>query len=78
VCPSHGYLKGRQDTCPHCDAITEVYSRVVGYLRPVHQWNIGKHAEFDMRKHVDITLETESDHDYVAASFSPEQRIQIK
>ena len=29
----------------------EVYSRVVGYLRPVAQWNIGKQAEFGDRKH---------------------------
>jgi len=28
----------------------EVYSRVVGYLRPVEQWNIGKQAEFADRK----------------------------
>jgi hypothetical protein len=27
----------------------EVYSRVVGYLRPVNQWNAGKQAEMDMR-----------------------------
>ena len=29
---------------------TEVYSRVVGYLRPVQQWNNGKKAEYEMRK----------------------------
>jgi ribonucleoside-triphosphate reductase len=51
VCPSHGYLKGRQDKCPHCGGDTEVYSRVVGYFRPVKQWNDGKQAEFDLRKH---------------------------
>ncbi len=28
----------------------EVYSRVVGYLRPVNQWNDGKQAEFEDRK----------------------------
>ena len=28
----------------------EVYSRVVGYLRPVDQWNIGKQEEFKQRK----------------------------
>lgn len=28
----------------------EVYSRVVGYLRPVEQWNDGKQAEFADRK----------------------------
>ncbi|CAN2046552.1 ribonucleoside-triphosphate reductase (formate) [Candidatus Magnetomoraceae bacterium gMMP-13] len=50
VCPSHGYLKGNQARCPYCNAETEVYSRVVGYLRPVKQWNNGKQEEFYMRK----------------------------
>ena len=50
VCPSHGYLKGEQAVCPVCDQDTEVYSRVVGYLRPVKQWNDGKLAEFNIRK----------------------------
>lgn len=59
VCPSHGYLKGRQDRCPSCDAETEVYSRVVGYLRPIVQWNDGKRAEFSMRK----TFSIEQDND---------------
>jgi ribonucleoside-triphosphate reductase len=50
VCPSHGYLNGKQERCSVCDNETEVYSRVVGYLRPVKQWNNGKQAEFGMRK----------------------------
>jgi ribonucleoside-triphosphate reductase len=50
VCPSHGYLNGKQERCGICDTETEVYSRVVGYLRPVSQWNDGKRAEFEMRK----------------------------
>ena len=29
---------------------TEVYSRIVGYLRPVDQWNLGKKQEWGMRK----------------------------
>jgi ribonucleoside-triphosphate reductase len=28
----------------------EVYSRIVGYLRPVGQWNKGKQAEFSIRR----------------------------
>jgi hypothetical protein len=35
----------------------EVYSRVVGYLRPVNQWNAGKVAEWDMRKEFTNTEE---------------------
>jgi anaerobic ribonucleoside-triphosphate reductase len=50
VCPSHGYVNGKQEMCPVCGEETEVYSRVVGYLRPVKQWNNGKQAEFGMRK----------------------------
>ncbi|MBW2616769.1 MAG: ribonucleoside triphosphate reductase [Deltaproteobacteria bacterium] len=50
VCPSHGYLNGEQERCSVCNEETEVYSRVVGYLRPVKQWNNGKRAEFAMRK----------------------------
>ena len=50
VCPSHGYLTGEQPVCPQCGEITEVYSRVVGYLRPVAQWNNGKKEEFKERR----------------------------
>jgi len=50
ICPSHGYLKGRLEKCNRCSQETEVYSRVVGYLRPVKQWNNGKQAEFERRK----------------------------
>jgi ribonucleoside-triphosphate reductase len=50
VCPSHGYINGEQPTCSICDQETEVYSRVVGYLRPVKQWNNGKQAEYSDRK----------------------------
>ena len=49
VCPSHGYLKGEHKKCPHCGETAETYSRVVGYLRPVDQWNKGKRAEFGLR-----------------------------
>ena len=50
ICPSHGYLNGEQEICPHCGQETEVYSRVVGYLRPVKQWNEGKKSEYKLRK----------------------------
>ncbi|HOI73533.1 MAG TPA: ribonucleoside triphosphate reductase [Syntrophales bacterium] len=50
VCPSHGYLKGEQEECPECQSPCEIYSRVVGYLRPVQQWNKGKQAEFQLRR----------------------------
>ena len=50
ICPGHGYIAGEYEKCPSCDAETEVYSRIVGYLRPVKQWNKGKKEEFTMRK----------------------------
>lgn len=50
MCPSHGYLSGEQHKCQDCSQETEIYSRVVGYLRPVKQWNNGKQAEYSQRK----------------------------
>jgi len=50
VCPVHGYLSGEHGVCEKCGAECEVYSRVVGYLRPVKQWNRGKQEEFVRRK----------------------------
>lgn len=50
ICPNHGYMPGRVDKCNKCGAVTEVYSRIVGYIRPIQQWNPGKRAEFDDRK----------------------------
>ncbi|NIA10109.1 MAG: ribonucleoside triphosphate reductase, partial [Nitrospiraceae bacterium] len=52
ICPVHGYLAGEHFKCPKCvvDQDCEVYSRVVGFLRPVQQWNKGKRAEYEQRK----------------------------
>ncbi len=50
ICSNHGYLSGQYDECPKCQEPTEVYSRIVGYLRPVNQWNNGKQSEFVIRK----------------------------
>ncbi|MFW5699129.1 MAG: ribonucleoside triphosphate reductase, partial [Planctomycetota bacterium] len=49
ICPQHGYRSGQQPTCPDCGSDCEVYARVVGYLRPVEQWNEGKQEEFRLR-----------------------------
>jgi ribonucleoside-triphosphate reductase len=49
ICPDHGYVAGEHKACPQCNMETEVYSRVVGYLRPVQQWNRGKQNEFRER-----------------------------
>jgi anaerobic ribonucleoside-triphosphate reductase len=50
ICEKHGYLNGEVYLCPHCGKNTEVYSRVVGYIRPIQQWNEGKQHEFSRRK----------------------------
>lgn len=50
ICPDHGYLRGEQFTCPECGQATEVWSRVVGYLRPVQNYNKGKKEEYFERK----------------------------
>ncbi len=50
ICPDHGYLNGEQYACPTCAKETEVWSRVVGFYRPVQNWNKGKQSEFQERK----------------------------
>ena len=57
ICKNHGYIVGEHPECPKCGEVTEVYSRVVGFLRPVSQWNKGKQAEFEMREHYDNVTE---------------------
>jgi ribonucleoside-triphosphate reductase len=61
ICPQHGYIKGENFTCPICASEgktteCEVYSRVVGYLRPVDHWNAGKQAEYKDRKVFDTAI----------------------
>jgi ribonucleoside-triphosphate reductase len=58
ICQTHGYINGEHNECPTCRAKCEVYSRVVGYLRPVDQWNDGKQAEFAIRRTFDKSVVT--------------------
>ncbi len=65
ICPTHGYLNGEQAFCPKCDAehgttpadpdqerqACEVWTRVMGYHRPVAGYNPGKKSEHEGRKH---------------------------
>ena len=64
ICPIHGYVSGEHFHCPyphttdelkgvvHEDSKVpcEVYSRIVGYFRPIRNWNVGKKQEFAERR----------------------------
>ena len=54
VCPTHGYVAGEHFSCPECGENCDVFSRVVGYISPVNQWNEGKTEEFKTRKTFNI------------------------
>lgn len=54
VCPSHGYVAGEHPACPRCaeagrEQECEVWTRVMGYFRPVSSFNIGKKGEYRER-----------------------------
>lgn len=51
ICADHGYLAGEQPECPTCGATCEVWTRVMGYHRPVSSFNIGKKGEHAERVH---------------------------
>jgi ribonucleoside-triphosphate reductase len=46
ICPTHGYQPGEVPACQSCGATNEIWSRVMGYFRPVDQWNKGKKSEY--------------------------------
>lgn len=50
ICQDHGYIPGEEYNCPMCGRTTEVWSRVVGFYRPVQNWNPGKQEEFKLRR----------------------------
>ena len=58
ICPVHGYLAGEHKTCEKCAALhpgaepveCEVWTRVMGYFRPVRSFNIGKKGEYAERQ----------------------------
>jgi len=66
VCPSHGYLNGEHSECPECGTECEIYSRIVGYLRPVKQWNASKAEEFTKR----VTFNVHN-HDRIKGNLCP-------
>lgn len=58
ICPVHGYLVGEHLTCDTCAELhpeaepveCEVWTRVMGYFRPVRSFNIGKKGEYAERQ----------------------------
>lgn len=50
ICPQHGYINGEHETCPECGETCEVWTRVMGYYRPVSQYNMGKKSEYAERR----------------------------
>ena len=83
ICKEHGYLAGEQKICPHCGKVTEIYSRITGYYRPVQNWNDGKLQEYANRKEYDVahstlkkpivTMVTLSNYDKPKASVTVEE-----
>ncbi len=50
ICPTHGYLAGEHFACTTCGEACEVWTRVMGYHRPVSSFNIGKKGEYLERR----------------------------
>lgn len=55
ICPTHGYLSGEHTHCPTCEEAgqeqeCEVWTRVMGYFRPVQSFNTGKKGEYAQRQ----------------------------
>jgi ribonucleoside-triphosphate reductase len=79
ICKKHGYIKGEEFKCPTCGSETEVYSRIVGYYRPIQNWNAGKAEEFKDRLEF---LEAKSmKHEFktkIEASLEHKQKILVE
>ncbi|AEQ05892.3 ribonucleoside triphosphate reductase [Corynebacterium pseudotuberculosis 258] len=56
ICPTHGYISGEHPECPDCGEHTEMWTRVMGYFRPVQSFNTGKKGEFHERTYFAETL----------------------
>lgn len=55
ICQNCGYLTGKSEICPKCGYPADVYSRIAGYYRPVHDWNEGKAQEFKNQRMLHIS-----------------------
>lgn len=76
ICHNHGYLRGEVPVCHACQQPTEIYSRIVGYYRPVKQWNTGKKEEFKDRVTYKPGIDEEVEHHLVhPATREPQQQV---
>lgn len=77
ICPVHGYLAGEHETCERCAEAhpgaepveCEVWTRVMGYFRPVKSFNIGKKGEYAERRM--FTEEAAASHGELVSAFPP-------
>ncbi|KXG78657.1 ribonucleoside triphosphate reductase [Thermotalea metallivorans] len=70
ICPDHGYLAGEHFYCPHCDREAEVWTRVVGFHRPVQSWNKGKQEEYKDREEFSHKVSLEAVEGYKEVKIS--------
>ncbi len=56
ICPAHGYRSGHHEQCPDCGAACEVWTRVMGYFRPIESFNIGKKGEAQERTYFSTAI----------------------
>lgn len=61
ICKEHGYFSGEHFKCPKCEEDCLVYSRIVGYITPINQWNKGKRQEYSERKTFKAEIKTTPD-----------------
>jgi len=59
ICKEHGYFSGEHFKCPKCEEECLVYSRIVGYITPINQWNKGKRQEYSERKTFKAEIKTD-------------------
>lgn len=59
ICPAHGYRSGHHEQCPDCSAACEVWTRVMGYFRPIASFNVGKKGEAEEREYFSAALPAE-------------------
>ena len=76
ICKNHGYMSGEKPICPTCNTPTEVFSRIVGYFRPLRNWNPGKQEEFKYR--LEYSEEKGLKHEFASGLFKTEAIIAEK